>query len=280
MALKDIKTEDLISALGFKIEDAETITLDDIKTHVDTSYVLRENVLKDDEINRKITGKTLGSLATKAAQTFGFKHSEIDGKQLVEIFDMVKVANEQRVAELEEKAGKGNDKKVEELQKTLLQREAEKKLAEDGLKQWEEKYNAESGNWETKLKQYKLSDKVSKAKESLKDKFTEDFTKNELVKTGFESYLSSTYDFDLDEKDNVIVKAKDGSIVKSKKTVGHAATLDEILLTEMDAKGVLKKNNANDNKKVVTFAQEAITGEVKINAKAAQRIAELQSKKS
>mgnify|MGYP003434107338 FL=1 len=278
MALKDIKTEDLISALGFKIEDAESITLDDIKTHVDTSYVLRENVLKDDEINRKITGKTLGSLATKAAQTFGFKHSEIDGKQLVEIFDMVKVANEQRVAELEEKAGKGNDKKVEELQKTLLQREAEKKLAEDGLKQWEEKYNAESGNWETKLKQYKLSDKVSKVKESLKDKFTEDFTKNELVKTGFESYLSSTYDFDLDEKDNVIVKAKDGSIVKSKKTVGHAATLDEILLTEMDAKGVLKKNNVNDNKKVVTFAQAPVTGDVKINAKAAQRIAELQNK--
>lgn len=280
MALKDIKTEDLISALGFKIEDAESITLDDIKTHVDTSYVLRENVLKDDEINRKITGKTLGSLATKAAQTFGFKHSEIDGKQLVEIFDMVKTANEARVAELEEKAGKGNDKKVEELQKTLLQREAEKKLAEDGLKQWEEKYNAESGNWETKLKQYKLSDKVSKVKESLKDKFTEDFTKNELVKTGFESYLSSTYDFDLDEKDNVIVKAKDGSIVKSKKTVGHAATLDEILLTEMDAKGVLKKNNANGNKKELIFAQDAITDGVKINAKAALRIAELQSKKS
>ena len=46
----------------------------------------------------------------------------------------------------------------------------------------------------------------------------------------------------------------------------------------MDAKGVLKKNNASDNKKVVTFAQEAITGEVKINAKAAQRIAELQNK--
>lgn len=278
MALKDIKTEDLISALGFKVEDAESVTLDDIKNHVDTSYVLRENILKDDEINRKITGKTLGSLATKAAQTFGFKHSEIDGKQLVEIFEMVKTANEARVAELEEKAGKGNDKKVEELQKTLLQKEAEKKLAEDGLKQWEEKYNAESGNWEAKLKQYKLSDKVSKVKDSLKDKFTEDFTKNELVKTGFESYLSSTYDFDLDEKDNVIVKAKDGSIVKSKKTVGHAATLDEILLTEMDAKGVLKKNNANDNKKVITFAQEPITGEVKINAKAAARIAELQNK--
>ena len=41
MALKDIKIEDLLTAVGFSPEDAETVSLDDIKSHVDTKYVLR-----------------------------------------------------------------------------------------------------------------------------------------------------------------------------------------------------------------------------------------------
>ena len=89
---------------------------------------------------------------------------------------------------------------------------------------------------------------------------------------------NSTYLFDLDENDNPVVKLKaDGSIVKSKKTVGHAATLDEIFLSEMEAKNVLKKNNAKPEK-VITFAPvNPDNGGVKIGSKAAQRIAEIQS---
>ena len=218
MALKDIKIEDLLTAVGFNPEDAETVSLDDIKSHVDTKYVLRDNVLKDEEIKKKITGKVLGSITTKAANIFGLKSSDVDGKQLEDVMLLGKTAYETKLTELEQQAGKGNDKKVEELSKTLAQKEAELKLSQDGLKQWEEKYNAETGQWETKLKSYKLNDKVSKVKETLKDKFVDDYFKDTLKQTGFEALIQSKYEFDIDEKDNPIVKSKaDGSIVKSKK---------------------------------------------------------------
>ena len=264
MALKDIKIEDLLTAVGFTPEDAETVSLDDIKSHVDTKYVLRDNVLKDEEIKKKITGKVLGSITTKAANIFGLKSSDVDGKQLEDVMLLGKTAYETKLTELEQQAGKGNDKKVEELSKTLAQKEAELKLSQDGLKQWEEKYNAETGQWETKLKSYKLNDKVSKVKETLKDKFVDDYFKDTLKQTGFEALIQSKYEFDIDEKDNPIVKSKvDGSIVKSKKTVGHAATLDEIFLSEMEAANILKKNNAKQEK-VITFANNS-GGEVKSN---------------
>lgn len=276
MALKDIEVNDIITALGFNPEDAEKVTLDDIKSHVDSKYVLRENILKDDEVKKKITGKVLGSLTTKAAQVFGLKQSEVDGKMLEDVFTLAKTSYESKLSELEQAASKGNDKKVEELTKALSLKESELKLASDGLKQWEEKYNAETGQWESKLKTYKLNDKVSKVKETLKDKFVDDYFKDPLKQTGFEALISSKYEFDLDEKDNPIVKSKtDGAIVKSKKTVGHAATLDEIFLNEMEATNILKKNNAK-SEKVVTFANNT-SGDVKsnIHPNAQKRIQEL-----
>jgi len=205
MALKEITTEQLIEALGYTVEDAEKVTLDDIKTHVDTKFVLRDNVLKDDEIKKKITGKVLGSIGTKAAQIFGLKSSEIDGKPLEEIMNLANARYASKIEELEANAGKGNDKKVEELTKQLGELSQKAKIAEDGLKQWEEKYNAENSQWAGKLKEYKLNDKVSKVKQSLQDKFTEDYSKNELVKAGFESHINNTYIFDLDENDNPVV---------------------------------------------------------------------------
>ena len=124
MALKDIKIEDLLTAVGFNPEDAETVSLDDIKSHVDTKYVLRDNVLKDEEIKKKITGKVLGSITTKAANIFGLKSSDVDGKQLEDVMLLGKTAYEAKLTELEQQAGKGNEKKLEELSKTLLQKEA------------------------------------------------------------------------------------------------------------------------------------------------------------
>jgi hypothetical protein len=92
-------------------------------------------------------------------------------------------------------------------------------------------------------------------RETLTSKFSDEYNKNELVKTGFESHINSTYVFELDEKDTPVVKLKaDGSFVKSKLKAGHIATPEEVYLSEMDAKGVLKKNNATNQKNIANFA--------------------------
>jgi hypothetical protein len=69
-------------------------------------------------------------------------------------------------------------------------------------------------------------------------------------------------------------------LLRAKKTVGHAATLDEIFLSEMEAKNVLKKKITPKKENVITFAPvNPENGGVKINGKAAQRIAEIQEGK-
>lgn len=268
-----IELKELLTALGVDA-DPEKLTADEFKTQVGAKYVLRDEVLKDEEIKKKFTGSVLGKLSTKAAQEFGLTSGEVKDKSMEEIFGLAKSKYELTFAELKEQAGKGNDKKVEELTAKLTTLQSEIGLKEAGLAEWETKYNTEVEQREKTLKTYKLNDKISKVKESFADKFTEDYKKNELVRTGFEKHLSDTYEFDLDDKDTPIVKLKsDGTVVKSKKTIGHAATPDEIFLQEMESKGVLKKNNAKEEKIITKFAIEGEKGKAKVHPNA-QRNAE------
>lgn len=274
-----IKAEEILPLLGLT-EDAENITLDDFKSKVSEKYVLRDEVLKDDEIKKKFTGTVLGKLSTKAAQQFGLTSGEVKDKSMEEIFDLAKTKYESKVAELTEQAGKGNDKKVEELNKKLADLQNELGIKETGLKQWEEKYNTEIAGSEQKLKSFKLTDKINKVKSDIAEKFTEEYKKNDLVKEGFETHISKLYEFDLDENENPIVKSKaDGKIVISKKTIGHPATIKEIFEQEMEAKGVLKKNNGKPDKQIPTF--QRFNGDDKpagkIHPRAQQRISEVTS---
>lgn len=246
-----IELKDIIASLGIDA-DVEKLTAEDFKTQVEAKYVLRDIALKDPEINTKIQGLIYGKANTKAAQIFGLKSGDVDGKKLDEIFTLVKSNYDTQINALTEQASKGNDKKIEELTKKLADIQSELSVKDAGLQEWEKKYTAEITDREGKLKSYKLNDKINKVHQSLSDKFTEDYKKNELVRTGFETHINNTYVFDLDDKDEPVVKLKaDGSFVKSKLKAGHIATPEEIYLSEMDAKGVLKKNNA-ENKKVIT----------------------------
>lgn len=269
MALKDLTVPELLSSLNIKVENEDEFTLDTFKESVGSSYVLKDNVLKDEEIKKKITGKAFGSLTTKAVQAFGLTHSEVDGKPMEEIFALATNKYNSQIEDLKKKAGEGNDKKVEQLIREKEELLAKVSVAENGLKEWENKFNTETGQWESKLKTYKLNDKLNKVWGEVENKFIEDYSKNELVKTGFKAKLDSTYLFDLDENDNPIVKLKaDNSIVKSKSKVGHFATPDEILLIEAENSGIIKKNNGG-NQKITTFANtKPIDGKSKVHPSA------------
>jgi len=266
-----IELKDVLTALSIEA-DVEKLIAEDFKTQVESKYVLREIALKDPDINTKIQGLIYGKANTKAAQTFGLKSSDIDGKKLDEIFTMVKTNYDTQIQALTEQASKGNDKKVEDLQKQLLDMQNNLSVKEAGLQDWEKKYATDVTAKENILKDYKLSSALGKVKENLLAKFSDEYNKNELVKTGFETHINNTYAFELDEKDNPVVKLKsDGSFVKSKLKAGHIATPEEIFLNEMDAKGVMKKNNAVDKKIINTFAIEGDKGKSKVhpNAQAA-----------
>lgn len=273
-----IELKDILSTLSIDA-DVEKLTPEEFKTQVESKYVLRELALKDPDINTKIQGLIYGKANTKAAQTFGLKSSDIDGKKLDEIFSLVKTNYDTQINALTEQASKGNDKKVEELQKQLTEMQSTISVKDAGLQEWEKKYATDVTAKENILKDYKLSSAIGKVRENLLPKFSEEYTKNELVKAGFEAHINNTYVFDLDEKDNPIVKLKaDGSFVKSKVKAGHIATPDEIFLTEMDLKGVMKKNNAESKKVLTTFAIEGDKGKSTVHPNAQKALERFQTK--
>lgn len=268
-----IEVKDILTSLGVENPDLEKLTLDEFKTHVSSKYVLRDEVLKDETIKNKFTGTVLGKLSTKAAQEFGLTSGEVKDKSMEDIFGLAKTKYETQIADLSKRAGEGNDKKVEEALKAKLELEVKLKNAEEGLQTWEQKFNTEVADREGKLKEYKLNDKISKVKSSLTDKFTEEYKKDELKRAGFESHINSTYIFELDEKEEPVVKLRaDGSIVKSTAKIGHSATPDEIFLKEMEAKGVLKKNNGKEKNIIPTFTPDKDKGNSGLHPKFLERV--------
>lgn len=271
-----IELKDVLESLGVDA-DPEKLTVDEFKTQVGGKYILRDAVLKDENYKKTFTGAAFGKLATKTRQLFELKTDDVVDKDFEEILGIVKTKYDAKLADLESKVGQPNDKKVEDLMKKLTEKDNELALKENGLKEWETKFNTEVTERENKLKSYKLTDRIGKVQQSLSDKFTDEYKKNDLVKSGFEAHINNTYSFELDEKDEPIVKLKaDGSIVKSKSKIGHSATPDEIFLMEMDAKGVLKKNNAENKKVITTFAIEGDKGKTKVHPNALKNVARFQ----
>ena len=264
MALKDLKVEEVLESLNITVEDAEAFTLDTFKESVGSKYILKDNIYKDEEVRKRITGKVLGSLTTKAAQAFGLTNAEVDGKPMEEIFTLATSKNKAIIEDLTKKAGDGNDKKVEDAIKQANELKQKLELAEAGLSTWEKKFNDAISESDGKLKSYKLSDKLGKIWNETEKNFIADYHSDKLKATGFKSAISEKYVFDLDEKDELVVKLKaDGTVVNSKKKIGHAATPDEILLHEAEAFNIIKKNNGTPEKKIQVVLQNNNGGENK-----------------
>jgi hypothetical protein len=270
-----IELKDVLSTLSIDA-DVEKLTPEEFKAQVESKYVLRDIALKDPDINTKIQGLIYGKTSTKLAQTFGLKSSDVDGKKMDEIFNLVKSNYDTQIQALTEQVGKSDDKKLTELQKQLAEAQSQLSVKDAGLQEWETKYATDVTAKENILKDYKLSNAIGKVRENLITKFSDEYTKNDLVKTGFETHINNTYIFDLDEKDNPVVKLKaDGSFVKSKVKAGHIATPEEIFLNEMEAKGVMKKNNLQE-KKITTFANEGKEGKSTVHPNAQKALERFQ----
>lgn len=265
--------KELAGAVGLVVQDEEELTLADFTQHLNSKYTLIENVLKDENIRRKIAGRALGALGVKAAQTFGLTKSEIDGKELEEIFATIKTKHT-KALELAGADTETNDAKVAELNQLLADKESELQALVAKQAELEEQYKTGVQQLETKMKTYKLNDRVEKAKAAVADKLTEEFNKNKLVRTGFDTHFDSLYEATLDEAEELIVKNKaTGEVVKSKANNAKPATLDEVYLQEAEAKGIVKKNNAGAQKPVAKnkLAEPTGTGDVKIHPNAQKR---------
>lgn len=257
-----VTIKELAAAVGVDVEDENSLTVEDFTAKVSEKYILKESALKDETLRSQMVGKTLGAATTKAAQILGLKASEYEGKKIEEVIELGASNLKSEIERLKADGGKPTDKKVEELTKKLGELEGVIQMKESGLTTLQTQLDEVTRTSAQKLKDYKLSDKKTKVLSSLADKFSDEFNKNELVKTGFNSYFDNEYVLDLDEKEESIIvkRKKDGSLVQSKSKAGHAATFEEILLAEAEAKSILKKNNGGTQTTVARTQPDAGAG--------------------
>lgn len=255
-SIKELKLEEAQELLSFiGIEDAEKF-----KDEFNSKFFTKETAVANEDIARAITGKRMKTVEssflelaklvdpTVTKAKLGEKPIEENIAEFVPLFSG-------RFGELETRAKEGNDKRVNDLEKQLQDREksltAYKELADKTASEFEG-YKAETAN---SIKSYKIKHQYEALKSQLP--WVDDVT--DVQRIGFDTFVQSNYQLDLDEKDNLIVKDKDGKPVQSKQKAAMADPM-EILDTILDANKLKKNNNVKQNNRIFTQREEPKSG--------------------
>lgn len=238
-SIKDLKLEEaqeLLSYIG--IEDAEKF-----KDEFNARFFTKEAALTNDEIRKTIVGKRMTEIEG-AVLKLGklvmpdITRSKLSEKAIEENIEELAGAFGSKFTELQELAKAGNDKRVNDLEKQLEDREksakAYKELADKIAGEYEG-YKTETAN---SIKSYKINHQYEQLKSQLP--WVDDVT--DVQRIGFDTFVKSNYQLDLDEKDNLIVKDKDGKPVQSKQKAAMADPM-EILDSILDSNKLKKNNN-------------------------------------
>ena len=250
--IKDLKLEEAQELLSFiGIEDA-----DNFKETFGKSFFTKETALGSEEIKKAITGKRMQEIEGKLLQLGKIVDPELTRSKLSErqieenIEDLMSKFSE-RFTTLETKASEGNDKRVNDLEKML--HDKDKSLL--SYKELAEKEAAEKervvGEYQNGMKTYKINHQF----EQYKNKLSWIDEPTDVQRIGFDTKIASSYKFDLDEKDNLVILSSDGSPIPSKVKGGAMADPLEILDYELDQNKLKKNNNAKVNSSIFVQPQ-------------------------
>lgn len=233
-----IELKELFQLIG--MDNAET--LDDVKAHVEKTFIPVGLIQEDERIKKhvsKVIGKRIGEAETKlnmASKKFGIELPEGKFEELVEGFTS---AIEVKHKELSDAVGKGDDAKVAELQKQvdkLTKTVTEKDGFLANALAEKEKVEQEFTGYKTNLTKTELT---SKAWGSLPWSDTAD----DLKKKGFQAVIADKYEVRLPQDGE---DTKDGLVVIDKATKERPKTAvgfipySELLQKEAQEAGVLK----------------------------------------
>lgn len=281
-----LELQDVLTSLG--IEKAESV--EDIQNHVKQHYIpvafLNEDERVEKAVNAKV-GKRIGSAETLLKQIYRStvgepEADEFKDKKFEDIANHLSEKITAKHKELAEAVGKGDDGKVEALQKQI------NKLT----KQVEESngflttVTAEKEKVEKEFSGYKTSLTLNQLVSEAKKKVTFSDTANELVLKGFDATFKEKYTVRLPEEGET---AADGLVVIDNSTGSQVKNgtkylpLHEVLQLEAKALNVLKvggHENGGKPKPVITNKPEPTEGKkIAYANKAEEHLAELQAKK-
>lgn len=215
------------------------------------NYITKAEAIEDDEVVKKVEGRIYGGLTTEAKRLFGFSKEEIKDKPFKDILREGAERFATKITELEEASGKGSEEVVKRLNGELEKfKNQANQYKTDLEKVIGEKSELENG-FTQKLKEFKVQSAYKEAFSQIP--LSE--TANDLTKRGFNDHVRSTYKFDVDEEENVIVLDAKGQKVPNPTKTGAYLGLVDVLKMEAEKNGILKKNNAGANHPSFQFGQ-------------------------
>lgn len=242
--LKLEEAQELLTFLG--IEDADTF-----KETFGQKFFTKETALASDEIKRAIVGKRMteieGSLL-KLGKIVDpeLTRSKLGEKQIEENIEGFMELFSNKFTELETKATTGNDKKVNDLERMLQDKDKSLMSYKESWEKEAAERGKEKEDYQNGMKSYKINHQF----EQYKNKLSWIDEPTDVQRIGFDTKISSSYKFDLDEKDNLVILTADGKPIPSKVKGGAMADPLEILDFELDQNKLKKNNNAKVNSSI------------------------------
>lgn len=266
------EAKDLLKYVG--IEDAENF-----KEQFPTKFLTVDSAVTNETVIQKVTGKRLGEIAGKLHKVAKFLNPEIsldkfNEKRIEDNIPEIETLLQTKFNELQESAKSGNDKKLNDALAQLAEKDKSissyKTLAETEAAERERVTN----EFQTGMKTYKINHQF----EQYKNKLNWIDEPTDVQRIGFDTKIGTSYRFDLDEKENLIVLDKEGKPIPSKLNGGKMADVYEILDAELEANKLKKLNNANNKNNGIftTQKQEQTSNGREFNSDYLNRVKQVQ----
>lgn len=264
MELKDV--------LGYLGIDAEKVkTIDDLKGTFEKEFVRVSNINEDSDYVKPLIGKIYGTQENelkKVAKEFEididadeFKEAKLVKDKLKLLTKKVAEKYDAKAKEWELKATQGNDEKLTAAEKKAEKLAKELKEKNSLLEATVTDFNSFKQNASSEMKNFKLNNFKSSLFGSLKY----NSQASELAKKGFLATIAEKYEFDFDEKETPIIRAKGGQQLKNDKVAGAFLTPEEVIKNEAIEAGLYEVNpNASAQRRTITITP---TGEPQTTAK-------------
>jgi hypothetical protein len=241
-----MELKDVLGYLGYDAEKVKTI--DDLKGTFEKDFIRASAINEESEFIKPILGKTFGTQENelkKIAKDFGIDLEVDEYKEAKKVSDKVKVltkliseSKESIIKEQATKLAQGNDEKVKTLEtkyEKLMREKAEKEAL---LEATANEYNQYKQNAASEMKNYKLNHVKTNVFGSVKY----NSQASDLAKKGFLATINEKYEFDFDETEKPIIRAKGGQQLKSDKVAGAFLTPEEVITKEAIDAGLYEVN--------------------------------------
>lgn len=255
--------EQILDKLGLTGVDS----LDKLSDQFNKTFVSRQVALEDEEIKTKIVGKITGGLSTLMKREFELDAKELEGKKVEDILSVGVLKLKSKITELETNATKGKDEAVIEWQ---TKADKYKKEAGDYKAQVEglgKLFEETKGTFEKEKKSWSINRGYEDSYKKVFSQFSDEVSKDNLKVEGFNTLVSKTYQFDIDENSELVVFDREGKRIPSTSKMGSFLTPEEALMKIATENKLLKMNEGN--KKVVqqttTKTTETKQGDKKVH---------------